>query len=270
MLTGLLNKLRGKKPLVHHITNIVTVNECANATLAVGGLPVMAHASEEVEQMAAASQALVLNIGTLTKEQVASMIKAGTAANRAGIPVVLDPVGAGATSMRTESAKRIMDQVSIAVIKGNSAEITTLAGSQGEIRGVEAVGDSSGALSEAAKLAREYSNIVVVSGATDIVTDGQRVAYVENGHHMMGTITGTGCMLASVVACFAAVEAEYFKASLTALTTFGLAGELTITRPGVKGPGSFKVGFFDEIYNLTEEKIKNGARYRIETEQSSV
>ncbi|HHV34137.1 MAG TPA: hypothetical protein GXX59_00950, partial [Syntrophomonadaceae bacterium] len=120
------------------------------------------------------------------------------------------------------------------------------------------------------KLAREYCNIVVVSGATDIVTDGQRAAYVENGHHMMGTITGTGCMLASVVACFAAVEAEYFKASLTALTTFGLAGELTITRPGVKGPGSFKVGFFDEIYNLTEEKIKNGARYRIETEQSSV
>lgn len=264
MIVGLLTKLRGKKPLVHHITNIVTVNECANATLAMGGLPVMAHAPEEVEEMSAASQALVLNIGTLTKEQVASMIKAGKAANRAGIPVVLDPVGAGATFLRTESSKRIMDQVSVAVVKGNSAEISTLAGSKGEIRGVEAVGDSSGVLSNAAKLAREYSNIVVVSGVTDLVTDGRRAGYVENGHQMMGTITGTGCMLASVLACFAAIENEYFQASLAALTAFGLAGELTAARPDVKGPGSFKAGFIDEIYHLTEEKMRIGPRYRIQ------
>lgn len=263
MVTSLLDKLRVKKPLVHHITNIVTVNDCANVTLAIGGLPVMAHAPEEVEEMVAASQTLVLNIGTLTREQVTSMIKAGKAANTLKVPVVLDPVGAGATSMRTESAKRILDEVSVAVVKGNSAEISTLAGFRGEIRGVEAVGDSSSVLDEAVKLADEYHHIAVVSGATDIVTDGKRVAYVENGHPMMGTITGTGCMLTSVVACCAAVEKDHFTASIAALTAFGLAGELAAAKPGVRGPASFKTCFFDELYSLTSEKLKNDARYRI-------
>lgn len=263
MITGLLDRVRRNKPLIHHITNIVTVNDCANVTLAIGGLPVMAHAPEEVEEMAAASQALVLNIGTLTKEQVTAMIKAGKAANSYKIPVVLDPVGAGATLMRTESAKRILDEVSVAVVKGNSAEGSTLAGARGEIRGVEAVSDSGGVLGEVVKLAGEYGNIAVVSGAIDIVTDGKRVAYVENGHELMGSISGTGCMLSSVAACYAGVEEDYFKASLAALTAFGLAGELAAARPGVRGPASFKACFFDEIYNLTEENIKNGASYRI-------
>jgi hydroxyethylthiazole kinase len=265
MLTALMSRVQSKKPLVHHITNMVTVNDCANVTLAIGGLPVMAHAPEEVEEMVAAAQALVLNIGTLSREQVDAMIKAGKAANSLGIPVVLDPVGAGATSMRTESARKILDEVSVAVVKGNSAEISTLAGSRGEIRGVEAVGESCAVLDDAVALAKEYGNTVVVSGATDVVTDGRRAAYVENGHPLMGTITGTGCMLASVVASFVAVEEECFAASVAALTAFGLAGELAAAGSGVRGPATFKTCFFDELYNLTTEKLKKGARYRINT-----
>lgn len=265
MLTALMSRVQSKKPLVHHITNMVTINDCANVTLAIGGLPVMAHAPEEVEEMVAAAQALVLNIGTLSKEQVASMLKAGKAANSRGIPVVLDPVGAGATSMRTESARRILDQVNVAVVKGNSAEISTLAGSSGEIRGVEAVGESCAALDDAVALAKEYGNTVVVSGATDVVTDGRQVAYVGNGHPLMGTITGTGCMLASVVASFVAVEEERFAASVAALAAFGLAGELAAAGSGVRGPATFKTCFFDELYNLTAEKLEKGARYRINT-----
>jgi hydroxyethylthiazole kinase len=140
MKKELLKILREKKPLVHHITNVVTVNDCANITLAIGALPVMAHALEEVEEMVSAADALVLNIGTLTNEQVEAMIKAGKAANRFKVPVILDPVGAGATKLRTQSSKKILEEVKISVIKGNSAEISILAGKGGKIRGVESQG----------------------------------------------------------------------------------------------------------------------------------
>ncbi|MGB9813221.1 MAG: hydroxyethylthiazole kinase [Thermovenabulum sp.] len=263
MIEGLLTKVRSQKPLVHHITNIVTVNDCANITLAVGALPVMAHALEEVEDMVKAASSLVLNIGTLTPEQVEAMIKAGKKANELGIPVVLDPVGAGATPLRTESTWRILNEVKVSVIKGNSAEIGVLAGAGGEIRGVEAVKSSENLLTAAKNMAKALRSIVVITGATDIVTDGHRVAYVDNGHYLMGTITGTGCMLASVIGGFCGAERDYFKASIAALVVFGLAGELAAKRPEVRGPASFKTCFFDEIYNITEEKIKGGSKYKI-------
>jgi hydroxyethylthiazole kinase len=263
MIEGLLDKVRNQKPLVHHITNIVTVNDCANVTLAIGGLPVMAHALEEVEDMVKAASCLVLNIGTLTPKQVESMIKAGKKANELGIPVVLDPVGAGATPLRTESAKRILGEVKVSVVQGNSAEIGVLAGAGGEIRGVEAIGSSENLLAAAKDMAKKHGATVVISGATDVVTDGERVAFVDNGHPWMGTITGTGCMLASVIGSFCGVERDYFKASVAALVAFGLAGELAANRPEVRGPASFKVCFFDELYSLTEEKIRAGMKYSI-------
>lgn len=263
MIEGLLDKVRNQKPLVHHITNIVTVNDCANVTLAIGALPVMAHALEEVEDMVKAASGLVLNIGTLTPKQVESMIKAGKKANEFGIPVVLDPVGAGATPLRTESAKRILGEVKVSVVKGNSAEIGVLAGAGGEIRGVEAVASSENLLAAAKDMAKNFGATVVISGATDVVTDGERVAFVDNGHPWMGTITGTGCMLASVIGSFCGVERDYFKASVAALVTFGLAGELAASRPEVRGPASFKVCFFDELYNLSEEKIRAGMKYTL-------
>ncbi|TZE81135.1 hydroxyethylthiazole kinase [Calorimonas adulescens] len=263
MIEGLLNRIRGRKPLVHHITNIVTVNDCANITLAIGGLPVMAHAIEEVEEMVAASQALVLNIGTLTREQVDAMIMAGRTANSLGIPVILDPVGAGATAMRTESAKRIMRELRLSVIKGNIAEIGILAGAGGKIRGVEAEGGH-GDVGSYKRLAMDNGCIIAASGVTDIITDGKRVAYVDNGHPMMGTITGTGCMLTSVVGCFCGAESDYFDATVAAFASFGLAGELAAAHQEVNGPGSFRAAFFDEIYNLTEEKLKAGKKVKIE------
>lgn len=261
MIEGLLEKVRSQKPLVHHITNIVTVNDCANVTLAIGALPLMAHALEEVVDMVRAASSLVLNIGTLTPKQVEAMIKAGKKANELGVPVVLDPVGAGATPLRTESTKRILREVKVSVVKGNSAEIGVLAGAGGEIRGVEAVGSSENLLAAAKKMAKEVGTIVVISGAKDVVTDGDRVAYVDNGHPWMGTITGTGCMLASVIGGFCGVEKDCFKASIAALVAFGLAGELAAKRTEVRGPASFKVCFFDELYNLTEEKIRAGMKY---------
>lgn len=264
MKKELLKILREKKPLVHHITNIVTVNDCANITLAIGALPVMAHALEEVEEMVSAADALVLNIGTLTNEQVEAMIKAGKAANRLKVPVILDPVGAGATKLRTQSSKKILEEVKISVIKGNSAEISILAGKGGKIRGVES---QSGAddISEAAKdLANAYNVVVAVSGVTDIITDGKRIAYVKNGHPMMGTITGTGCMLTSVVASFCGVCEDYFEATVEAFVAFGIAGERAAQSSNVKGPGSFKVTFFDEIYNLTPEIVEKDKKVEYE------
>ncbi|HHW04240.1 MAG TPA: hydroxyethylthiazole kinase [Thermoanaerobacterales bacterium] len=264
MFEELLTRLREKKPLVHHITNMVTVNDCANVTLAIGALPVMAHAPEEVEEMAKAAQALVLNIGTLTREQVDAMILAGKAANSLGIPVILDPVGAGATGLRSHSAGRILDEVKISVVKGNSAEIGILAGRGGKIRGVESAEAAANMAEAALELAVKYGAVAAVSGATDIITDGKRIAFVDNGHPMMGTITGTGCMLSSVVASFCGVEQDSFKAAVAAFVCFGLAGELAASCPEVKGPASFKTAFFDEIYNLTEEKLRLGEKLRIE------
>lgn len=260
MKKGLLKILREKKPLVHHITNIVTVNDCANITLAIGALPVMAHALEEVEEMVSAADALVLNIGTLTNEQVEAMIKAGKAANRLKVPVILDPVGVGATEFRTQSSKRILEEIKISVIKGNSAEISILAGKGGKIRGVESLSGADD-ISEAAKeLANTYNVVVAMSGVTDIITDGKRIAYVKNGHPMMGSITGTGCMLTSIVASFSGVCEDYFEATVEAFVAFGIAGERAAQNSNVKGPGSFKIAFFDEIYNLMPEVIEKDSK----------
>ncbi|MGB9781247.1 hydroxyethylthiazole kinase [Caldanaerobacter sp.] len=260
MGSELLKLLRDKKPLIHHITNVVTVNDCANVTLAIGALPVMAYAHEEVEEMVKNANALVLNIGTLSVEEVNTMIKAGKAANQYGVPVILDPVGAGATSLRTKSAKRIIEEVRVSVIKGNSAEISTLSGRTGKIRGVEAVEEEEDISDIAYDLAVKCGCVVAVSGKVDVITDGKKIAYVKNGHPMMGTITGTGCMLTSVVASFCAVAEDHFEGTLEAFIAFGVAGEKAAQNPKVKGPGSFKVAFFDEIYNLTSEIMESGRK----------
>lgn len=252
MVGEILKRIKENKPLVHHITNYVTVSECANITLFTGALPVMAHAKEEVEDMVKFASALVLNIGTLDPAQIDAMIRAGKKANELGIPVVLDPVGAGATPLRTESAMNILDEVKIAVIKGNSAEIGILAGMGGEIKGVEAVGKHDNILEAAKSLANRYGSVVVVTGKEDIITDGEKVAFVLNGHEYMGRIVGTGCMSASVVGAFVGVERNYMKAAVSAMSFFGIAGEIAASN--VQGPSSFKSAFMDAVYNLTPEE----------------
>src|SRR5438270_3962268 len=189
-----LRRLRETKPLVHQITNYVVMNETANATLALGALPVMAHAREEVEEMAALAGALVLNIGTLSPPWVEAMLAAGRAANERGVPVVLDPVGAGATSYRTETAKQILASVKVAVLRGNAGEVATLVGVAAEVRGVESIGAGGDPADLAREAGRTLGLVASVTGPTDHVSDGERSLAILNGDPMLASITGTGCM----------------------------------------------------------------------------
>ena len=254
-----LAMIRERRPLVHQITNYVVMNETANATLALGALPVMAHAVEEVEEMASAAGALVLNIGTLSAHWIEAMLLAAKAANRAGVPVVLDPVGAGATRLRTETAKRIVKEAEISVVRGNAAEVATLAGRHAEIRGVESLGaDETGAeLARAA--AAELGCVAAVTGPVDHVSDGERVIAVANGHELLGTVTGTWCMSTAITGCFLAVAPDRpLEAAAEALVAFGVAGEDAAV--GAKGPGSFHVALYDALYNLDPATLDSRAR----------
>jgi hydroxyethylthiazole kinase len=243
-----LAAIRERKPLVHQITNYVVMNETANATLSLGALPVMAHAVEEVEEMASVAGALVLNIGTLSEHWIEAMLVAARAANAADVPVVLDPVGAGATRLRTETAKCILDEAEIAVVRGNAAEVATLAGRDAEIRGVESIGaaDSGAELAEAAALA--LGCVASVTGPVDQVSDGTRTIAVANGDALLGTVSGTGCMSSAITGCFLAVASTPLEAAAEALVAFGVAGEDAAV--GAKGPGSFHVALYDALYNL--------------------
>lgn len=259
---SVLERIKSSKPLVHHITNWVTIYDCANITRCVGALPVMAHAIEESGEMTGISQALVLNIGTLTLELVDSMIASGKKANERGIPVVLDSVGAGATRLRTEKVKEILEGVRVSILKGNAGEMGTLAGMSAEVKGVESMGAEGDPTDTAKHLAGKYGLTAVITGKEDIVSDGKSVYRVSNGHDMMGSIVGTGCMLASVIGAFAAVENDYFRAAAFALVCFGIAGELAAEK--AEGPGSYKERFYDELFNLDKEKIEKMKKLVVE------
>jgi len=256
----LLREIRKKRPLIHHITNAVTINDCANITLSIGAAPVMAEASEEVEEMVAMADALVLNIGTLSRLQVESMLTAGRKSNALGIPVILDPVGAGATRMRTDSAKLLLDKLKISVLKGNAGEISVLAGEKGKVRGVDSHSVSGDTISIAKEFARKTGVIVAISGVTDIVSDGTRVLLIDNGHEMMGRLSGTGCMAASLIGAFVAVSSDYLISTAAALAAFGIAGErgAAITN----GPYSFRTALIDEVSALCPDDLIQKSRVR--------
>ena len=254
-----LAAIREGKPLVHQITNYVVMNETANATLALGALPVMAHAVEEVEEMASVANALVLNIGTLSRHWIEAMLLAAKAANRARVPVVLDPVGAGATRLRTETAKRILDESEIAVVRGNQAEVAALAGREAEIRGVESIGASEPSAELARAAAAQLGCVAAVTGPVDHVSDGTRTIAVSNGHPLLGTVTGTGCMSTAITGCFLGVAPDRpLEAAAEALVAFGVAGE--DAAEGAKGPGSFHVALYDALYNLDPETLDSRAK----------
>ena len=257
-----LRRLREKRPLVHQITNFVVMNETANATLAIGALPVMAHAPEEVVEMATVAGALVLNIGTLTLDWVDAMLLAGRAANRAGVPVVLDPVGAGATTLRTRSTQRILDEVRVAILRGNAAEVATVAGRAAEIRGVESVGDGGDLAELAAAAAAALSCVVAVTGAVDAVSDSRTTYRVANGHPLLATVTGTGCISTAITGCFAAVdEVRPLEAASAALVALGVAGEDAATQS--RGPGTFHAALYDALYGLDPETLDERARVTV-------
>ncbi|MBW8741350.1 MAG: hydroxyethylthiazole kinase [Gaiellaceae bacterium] len=254
-----LARLRERKPLIHQITNYVVMNETANATLALGALPVMAHAREEVEEMVRLAGALVLNIGTLSPPWVDAMLAAGRAANEADVPVVFDPVGAGATTYRTETAQRILDELRIAVLRGNLAEVATLVGVSAEVRGVE----SGAVAAEPAAVARAAASalgvVAAVTGPVDHVSDGERVLAIANGHELLATVTGTGCMSSAITGSFVAAKPDApYEAAAEALVAFGVAGEDAAR--GANGPGSFHVNLYDALAALEPATLDGRAR----------
>jgi hydroxyethylthiazole kinase len=254
-----LRRLRAEKPLVHQITNYVVMNETANATLALGGLPVMAHAPQEVEEMVGLAGALVINIGTLSDHWIEAMLLAGSAANERGTPVVLDPVGAGATRYRTDTARRLLDAVDVAVLRGNAGEIATLVGIDAEVRGVESIGDAGNPTELAREAARTLGPVAAVTGAVDHVSDGERVIAVANGDPLLGTVSGTGCMSTAITGCFlAAKPADALGAAAEALVAFGVAGEDAARE--ARGPGSFHAALYDALYNLEPDALDSRAR----------
>ena len=254
-----LRTLRERKPLVHQITNYVVMNETANATLALGALPVMAHAREEVEDMVGLASALVLNIGTLSPAWVEAMLLAGRAANASAIPVVLDPVGAGATRYRTDTARRILDEVDVTVLRGNQGEVATLVGVAAEVRGVESIGIGGEPAELAREAARRLGLVASVTGPVDHVSDGRQVLAVANGHELLAAVTGTGCMSSAVTGCFlAAKRDEPLEAAAEALAAFGVAAEDAAR--DAKGPGTFHANLYDALAALDPETLDGRAR----------
>lgn len=242
-------------PLIHNITNYVVMNNTANALLAVGASPVMAHAIEEVADMVSISSALVLNIGTLEPRWVDAMLIAGNRANEKNIPLVFDPVGAGATAYRTAVSKRIIAECHPSIIRGNASEIMALTDSITQTKGVDSSNASDVAIDAAKVLARSANAVVAISGATDYITDGTHVACVKNGDPMMKRVTGLGCTSTAIVAAFAAVQPDRLKAATYGMAIMGIAGELATKKS--RGNGSLQVCFLDELYNLDAETIRN-------------
>lgn len=253
-----LRRLRAQKPLVHHITNLVVMSDTANVTLLVGALPVMAHAREEVADMVNLAGALILNAGTLEPNWVEAMVVAGRRANERGIPVVLDPVGAGATPYRTETNLGLLREVRVSIVRGNAGEIGSLSGAGGVVKGVESVQGVEDPVAVAQNSARRWGTVVAITGRRDIVADGERVLGVENGHPWLTAVVGTGCMSTTMVAAFAAVEPDPLVAAAGGLACFGLAAELAARE--ARGPGSFRPALFDALYHMTPEDLEDGAR----------
>lgn len=254
-----LAAIRARRPLVHNITNYVVMNETANATLALGALPVMAHAAEEVEEMARLASALVLNIGTLSSHWVESMVLAGGAATARETPIVLDPVGVGATEYRTATARRLLDVVGVTVIRGNAGEIATLVGAHAEVRGVESIVAGLQPAELARTAARRLGVVTSVTGPVDHVSDGVRVVAVANGHELLATVTGTGCMSSALTGCFlAAKPQEPVEAAAEALGAFGVAAEDAAA--GAAGPGTFHARLYDALYALDPATLDGRTR----------
>lgn len=273
MISKMLKNLKEKTPLIHCITNYVTVNDCANILIACGASPIMADEKEEVEEITSICNGLNINIGTLNKNVIESMLIAGKKANELSHPVTFDPVGVGASKLRNDTAKRLLEEVQFAVIRGNISEIKGLALGSGSTKGVDAdisdvVTDEN--LDEVISFSKSFSKktkaIIAISGAIDIVCDENKAYVIRNGHKMMSKITGSGCMLTTMIAAFVSANKDnYLEATAAALCTMGIAGEnaYKIMEKNNAGNSSYRNYLIDEIYKLTEEKLEGGAKFEI-------
>ncbi len=255
---GLLEKIRASTPVVHHLTNWVTIYDCANIVKVLGASPVMAHAKEEVAQMSSIASSLVLNIGTLTSEFVEAMKLAAKSANKKGIPVILDVCGAGATRLRDKKCFELLAQTKINVIKGNASEVARINGEAVKTKGVDAGHVNKDMVKIAKNLSLKRQCTVVVTGREDIVTDGKKVYIIKNGHPMMTHVVGTGCMATSAIGTFCAVESNLAYAAACALVCFEIAAECAVKLS--QGPGTFKEKMFDCIFNLDKKTIERMQR----------
>lgn len=260
-ICDIVSRLKQVRPVVYHITNAVAAGFVADATLAVGASPVMGPSPEESGELAVLASAVVLNLGMPSRESVEAMVTAGRAANERGIPVVLDPVAGGATSFRRTALARILGEVRVSVVRGNSAEVAFLAGMQSSFRGTEsaAAGEEPAEVAEVAS--KKLRVVAAVTGAVDYVSDGRRLASVANGHPVMGETSGTGCVVSALVGAFCAVEPDFFTASLAALACAAVAGEMAVEAS--RGPGSFRVAWLDALRNLSRDDLQERLRVTI-------
>lgn len=257
----LFEEIRRKNPLIHQITNLVTMNDCANVTLAAGASPVMAFSVEEAAEMAMKSNALLINIGTLRPEAYEGMISAGKAANRMGIPVVFDPVGAGATSYRTHCAMEIIREIKPIVIRGNASEVDHLTGGMSNTKGVDSRHITLSNTEIAEKAASTFNCVAVVSGKEDAVSDGKNTYLIQNGHELLTKVTGTGCMSTALIACFSSLDTDPLHSAIAGISLMGLAGEMAAASLGKQeGLGSFKVRMMDFISIIGGEMWLEGAK----------
>lgn len=264
--TEALSRIRERSPLIHNITNFVVMNSSANILLAIGAAPVMAHCRSEVEEMTSMAGALVLNIGTIEGAWLESMLLAARTANTNRIPVILDPVGAGATKLRSDAVNKILEDCTVSVLRGNGSEVLSLVDQDTRTRGVDSTLAFSDAMVDAAKeIVADRGCVVAISGEEDCITDGKQVFRVKNGHPIMTRITGTGCGLSAVVAAFCAVEEEKNIAVATAAAFgfYGLCGELAAEASS--GPGSFETAFLDRLYTAGEEEIREYLKVKNES-----
>lgn len=253
-----LNLIRKQSPLIHNITNYVVMNNTANALLAIGASPVMAHSVDEVEEMAGIASSLVINIGTLEAAWVEAMLIAGKTALEKSTPVVFDPVGAGATTYRSKVCKQLIEECKPSIIRGNASEIIALLDTEVQTKGVDSTNTSDSALNSAKALALQTNAVVVISGETDYITNGATVETVKNGNPMMAKVTGMGCTATAIVGAFSAVNKNLLEAAAHGMAVMGITGEIAASIS--KGNGSLQINFLDTLFNLDEEAIRKNIK----------
>ena len=270
MFNEIMDNTKKRSPLIHNITNYVTVNDCANVILACGGSPLMSDDITEVEEIVSISNALVINIGTLNQRTINSMITAGKQANKIGIPVILDPVGMGASSLRNQTVKTLVEEIQFSVIKGNISEIKAMVSNCKNLGGVDVQEDDiidntniDESINFSKKVAKQFNCVIAITGEIDIIADQEKVSVIKNGHKMLAKITGTGCMCGALIGTLCGANTDkIFEATITAVSSIGLAGEIAFEKMTANegGTGSFKVYLIDALNLMTAATLKNGAK----------
>ncbi len=272
MLEKMLENVREKSPLIHNITNYVTVNDCANTLLACGGSPIMSDDIEDVRDITKICNGLNINIGTLNSRTIPAMFEAGKISNSLSHPVLLDPVGVGASALRTDTAEKLISEIKFDVIRGNISEIKALALGSGSTKGVDAdVADAvtpetiDSVISFVRKFSEKTGAVIVITGAIDLVVDTENAYVITNGHSMMSKITGTGCMLSAMMTAYISANRDNKTlAAVAAVCAMGLCGERAFARLGQgEGNMAYRNMIIDEIYNLTPKILEEGAKYEM-------